>query len=54
MKNTMNRDEFVAYLRKRQISVSEFYTLLNIWFSLTKDERWDLIKNTEMYRNLKR
>ena len=50
MKKTMNRDEFVKYLRKKQMSVPEFYALLENWFNLTRDERWELLKETAVYK----
>ena len=53
MKSNMNRDDFVKHLRKRGMSVSEFYSLLGSWFNLTTDERFELIKQTPMYKNLK-
>ena len=54
MKNNMNKDEFVAYLRKRGLSVAEFYAMMGNWFNLTTDESGELLKKTSMYKNLKR
>ena len=50
-----NKDEFVKYLRKKQISFSEFYdVMLKSYFNLTTDERKKLIETTGSYRNMKR
>ena len=50
-----NKDEFVKYLRKRQISFSEFYdVMMKAYFNLTSDERFKLIQETGSYRNLKK
>lgn len=48
----MQKTEFVAYLRKRGISFGEFYILVRAFFNLTSSERFDLIKDTGMYKNL--
>ena len=50
----MTREEFVAYLRKRQLSVSEFYSLLQSWFNLPWGDRKALLEKTGYYKSLKR
>lgn len=50
----MSREDFVAYLRKRQLSVSEFYSLLQSWFNLPWGDRKALLERTGYYKNLKR
>lgn len=53
MKKLKNSDEFVAYLRKRGISLPEFVELLDDWFDLTIDERKNLRFRTPKYKKLK-
>ena len=54
MKENMNKDEFVKYLRKRGMSVDEFYSLMGSYFNLTSGERFELIQSTHNYQKLKR
>lgn len=53
MKHLKNSDEFVAYLRKRGLSLPEFCELLDDWFSLTNEERKNLRLKTPKYKKLK-
>lgn len=53
MKKNMDRSEFVKYLRKRGMTFAEFYALMGQYFNMTSSERFDLIKTTPMYKELK-
>ena len=52
--NNMSKGELVAYLRQHQITLSEFHSLLESWFNLTRSEREELIHKTGFYRMIKR
>lgn len=53
MSKVKNKDEFVAELKKRGLSLSIFCDLLDDWFDLTNNERKDLRLETPKYKKLK-
>lgn len=54
MADDMTKEEFVKYLRKKNLTFDEFYfVMLKSYFNMTGDERFDLIKKTKVYKNFK-